>query len=274
VNPNYFGGNRLKFIKYTKEIIFLILALSVAIKFVFTDFKGWSLPDNLTNLLALTLALFSIGLSALFYFKANNTSNMFYNNTYQFTKDISEKIGRIEERFGKDLSNIEQSYSRMLDRIDKIPIFESLQQEIQAKTQNQTLLSIEKEEIINQLIEKANISEEEKLQISEQLKSKELELSNVKNRLSELQNQLDAFRNKFELPPHTKNLIEYVVKGIINRGEMPEKYTDFLKLVEGKILLMNESNLDILMIEGLLTPEYSLSRIGRKLIIQTYKNVS
>ncbi|SES87834.1 hypothetical protein [Paenibacillus sp. NFR01] len=264
----------MKFLKRTKEIAILIVTISIAIKFILLDFNSLSLPDNLTNLLAMTLALFSIGLSALFYFKANDTSNSFYNNTYQFTKDISEKIGRIEERFGKDLSNIEKNYSRMLERIDKIPFSESIEEEILDKTLNQNILSQEKEDIINQLIEKANISEDEKSKIVDQLKAKEIELTEVKTRLFELQSQLDAFRNRFELPPHTRNIIQYIIKGIINRGEMPETYSDFLKLVERNILLMDEKDLNILLAEGLLSPEYNLSRIGRKLIIQTLKEAS
>ncbi|WGU96460.1 hypothetical protein QJQ58_09600 [Paenibacillus dendritiformis] len=129
------------------------------------------------------MALFSVGLSALFYFKANETSNQFYDNTYQFTKDISEKIGRIEERFGKDLDNIDKNYSRMVDKIDRLPLTETIQKEIEQKTDNEQQILEEKERIINELIERSNISQEEKEIISEQLHKKEIELEAVKSQL-------------------------------------------------------------------------------------------
>lgn len=59
---------------------------------------------NFNDLLALLLALFSIGLSVAFYFKATETSNEFYDNTYRFTKDISEILGRIEADLVSDLN--------------------------------------------------------------------------------------------------------------------------------------------------------------------------
>ena len=62
-------------------------------------------------MLNLLLALFAVGLSATFYFKATETSERFYANTYDFSKDISEKIGRIEERFGGQLEPMRADYA-------------------------------------------------------------------------------------------------------------------------------------------------------------------
>ncbi|AZS13979.1 hypothetical protein [Paenibacillus lutimineralis] len=266
----------MKIFKNTKEMIAILLTLAIGYKVISSNItiSELSIPDNITNILSLVLAIFSVLLSALFYFKANETSNNFYNNTYQFTKDISEKIGRIEERFGKDLSNIEKSYSRMLDKIDRTPLFKSIEEEIENKTNNQIKLVKEKEEIINQLIQGADISQEEKQKIINQLRSKEEELADLKGKLYELENQLDLFKNKFWLGPHTKNIVDYIIKGMISRGEIPENYKDFLKIVEGKVQNLSERELRLLIVEGLLTPEYNLSRIGRKLIIQSLKEES
>ncbi len=55
------------------------------------SYKIYLTPVELTvdfpMLLSLLLALFSVGLAALFYFKATETGNTFYDNTYTFTKD-------------------------------------------------------------------------------------------------------------------------------------------------------------------------------------------
>jgi hypothetical protein len=60
-------------------------------------------------LLSLTLAIFAVGLSVTFYMKASETANRFYDNTYQFTKDISETLGRLDERFAERLTFIGSS---------------------------------------------------------------------------------------------------------------------------------------------------------------------
>jgi hypothetical protein len=64
-----------------------------------------------SELLSLILALFSMGLSATFYFQATNTSNKFYNRTYKLTKDLFEKLGRMEERFDQMLKHIHEDTS-------------------------------------------------------------------------------------------------------------------------------------------------------------------
>jgi hypothetical protein len=62
-----------------------------------------SLSIDFPTLLSLLLALFSVALSALFYFKATDTSNAFYDNTYKFTKDIAELLVKMESGFGERL---------------------------------------------------------------------------------------------------------------------------------------------------------------------------
>ncbi|MHC1741518.1 MAG: hypothetical protein AB9873_00640 [Syntrophobacteraceae bacterium] len=68
---------------------------------------------NFSDLLSLLLALFSVALSSAFYFKASDTSNEFYQNSYKFTKEVSEILGRIEERFGERLRHIDEGYSEL-----------------------------------------------------------------------------------------------------------------------------------------------------------------
>ena len=71
------------------SLVVLILAVAwrVATAEVFLDLTGF----EFTDFLALLLAVSAVGLSALFYFKATEASNRFYDNSYKFTKDISEK---------------------------------------------------------------------------------------------------------------------------------------------------------------------------------------
>lgn len=75
----------------------------------------------LTDLVALVLAIFAISLSALFYFKATETSNRFYDNSHKFTRDVSEILGRIEAGFGERLRHLDEGYSSLRDHVTRIP---------------------------------------------------------------------------------------------------------------------------------------------------------
>jgi len=108
---------------FVKAII-LIFVLVLCYKIVTTDIIKTPLDFsnvNISELLSFVLALFAIGISIAFYFKTSDTANTFYDNTYKFTKDISEMLGRIEAGFGEKLRHLDESYLRMSKRIETIP---------------------------------------------------------------------------------------------------------------------------------------------------------
>lgn len=98
---------------------------SLTILFIFktwdTDFSNVMSGFDFSDLLSLFLAMFSIGLSVLFYLKATETSNIFYDNTYRFTKDVSEILGRVEAGFGEKLKHLDEGYLGLKDAVEKIP---------------------------------------------------------------------------------------------------------------------------------------------------------
>ena len=71
---------------------------------------------SLDSILSTLLAFFSIFISIFFYFKADETSTNFYNSSYEFMKDISVTLGKIEERFGEKLNSLNEKVSH-LDRV-------------------------------------------------------------------------------------------------------------------------------------------------------------
>ena len=112
-NPKNDLWNIFKFIASLLFTILFVYKLAIAdLSFDFSKF-------DFNALLALLLSLFAIGLSIVFYFKATDTSNLFYDNTYKFTKDISNILGRIEAGFGEKLQNLDKGYSGLLNKIDK-----------------------------------------------------------------------------------------------------------------------------------------------------------
>lgn len=83
----------------TVAIICVMFALLICIS-MYT--KGLTVE----SILSMLLAFFSIFISIFFYFKADETSNKFYDSSYEFMKEQSVLLGRIEERFGEKFENL------------------------------------------------------------------------------------------------------------------------------------------------------------------------
>jgi hypothetical protein len=113
------------------KAIIVILVLVLCYKIVTTEIFKTPLDFsnvNTSEVLSFFLALFAIALSIAFYFKASDTAHTFYDNTYKFTKEISEMLGRIEAGFGEKLRHLEESYLRMSKRIEGIPFGSSTEE--------------------------------------------------------------------------------------------------------------------------------------------------
>ncbi|MDN3705636.1 hypothetical protein QW060_17445 [Myroides ceti] len=152
-----------------------------------------------TILLSFLLAFFSIVLSMMFYFKSNDSSNQFYDNTYKFTKDISTILGRIEAGFGEKLQNLDKGYEGLLNKIDKSPTVAKDIEETKTdkKEVEQTLHSEIKErnKIIQDLLEKSQLENQEKEDIKKSLFMKESTILKLERELRILQSKLERQKN-------------------------------------------------------------------------------
>lgn len=173
---------------WLKVIIILLFAFIIAwklatstINFNFSDFK-------FTDLLSLLLSIFAIGMSVQFYFKANDTANTFYDNTYKFTKDFSEILGRIEAVFGERLRHLDEGYAGLRDKFEKMPI-DPVRAEKQVKKEEEEVKKTEQErnKLIETLAEKARLQEDEKDELFKKLREKDVMLENAKRELVFLQ---------------------------------------------------------------------------------------
>ena len=173
----------------------LILTVVVSIKIISINSENVFKDFNFTDLLSLLLAFFSITISIVFYLKAGETANQFYDNTYKFTQHTSEVLGRIESGFGERLRNINESYNRLGEDIRRYSTKDNI---VKEKIKNQAEENIEKnenvqKEIVNKLFENSKLDEDEK----EQLK-KELIQSNEK--LAEAREQIANLKRKNIIP--------------------------------------------------------------------------
>ncbi len=160
-------------------LIFIYNIIVGNYKFAFADLR-------FSDLLSLTMAIFAIFLSIAFYFKASETSNTFYNNTYHFTRHVSELLGRIESGFKEKLIHIDQGQSDLRARVDKIPAYanpESTRKEISEGEQKLKTELAERDELIRQLVEKSALQGKEKDAFVSQLNEKQHAIDDMRKEI-------------------------------------------------------------------------------------------
>ncbi len=125
-----------------------------------------------------------MGLATAFYFRATETSNRFYDNSFKFTKDISENLGRIEERFGERLKHIDESYSGLSKRLSSAEYvaIDAAAEVEDEKVELKTLVSA-REAVIEELATRASLSDAEKAEFKSRLESAERELDVARDQL-------------------------------------------------------------------------------------------
>ncbi len=176
-----------------------VKAISALVLVAVIAYKAYTTPTTLTvdfpTLLSLLLALFSVWLSALFYFKATETSNTFYDNTYKFTRDIAQLLVKIESGFGERLRHLDEGYSSMRTYLQSMPArqgdaVEATKQKLESEQQEIEKVVAERDAIVRQLVERSQLQQEEKERVFAQLKSKEQELTEAQREVSKLNKRL------------------------------------------------------------------------------------
>lgn len=181
---------------WVKAFSTLALVSVIVIKIYITP---TSITIDFPILISLLLALFSVALSALFYFKATDSSNTFYDNTYKFTKDIAELLTKMESGFGEKLRHLDEGYSSMQNHLQNITSkpsedIEKTKQRIESEKQEVEKVLSERNEIVQHLLEKSQLHKEEKDKIIAQLQEKEQELSQSQSEISRLNRRLSMER--------------------------------------------------------------------------------
>lgn len=185
--------NRESWFKVIAGIILLsLIAYKIAVSNIEFDFSKFDFSD----LLSLTLAIFSIGLSVAFYFKATDTSNKFYDNTYKFTKEISEILGRIEAGFGERLKHLDEGYSGLVNKFDGSPANDNTEEIEEAKKELETEKEQleqemkQKNELLNELMNKAKLGEKERQEFTDRINQREEQIQKLSSELRFLNRSL------------------------------------------------------------------------------------
>jgi hypothetical protein len=184
---------------WVKSIIALIFSIVFAYKIAITP---WDAQVDFPTLLSLLLAFFSVGLAALFYFKATETSNAFYDNTYKFSQQIGELLARIESGFGERLRHLDEAYKGMRDTFERLPDkfqIKHTKQELEEEEEEAEKLANERKQIIDDLVAKAELREGEKERILQQLGEKEDALAEAREEIGTLRRRLDRWASERRL---------------------------------------------------------------------------
>ena len=181
-NPRISNRNNWLFIGVT--VLFAgIVAYKVAVSPITIDLTDFKFSD----MLSVVLALFAIAISLVFYFKARETSNQFYDNTYKFTKEISEILGRIEAGFGERLKHLDEGYAGIRDLVERMPIDpKKTENAIKEEEDKVKKSEQERKELLDRLADRAKMEDKEKEQMFKQLDQKDFDLANAKGELSYL----------------------------------------------------------------------------------------
>jgi hypothetical protein len=233
-------------------------------------------------LLALILSLFAIALSVAFYFKATDTSNLFYDNTYKFTKEISEILGRIEAGFGERLRHLDEGYSGLVNKFDNGSSEQNIKETKEEIEKEKIKLKQEIQErnnILNSLLEKAQLEQHEKEQIRKQLKEKEIEISKQNRELNFLKNRLESENenedNNFENIP---SAVTRLILNFIKQTREPEVFLKYPSSIISKKFKFNlneisKAELNSLMNFRLIDEEGSFTIHGIRLLKQLARHI-
>lgn len=192
---------------WLKVILILLFSFIISWKIITTPLNIDLSDFNFSDFLSLQLALFAIILALVFYLKANETSNKFYDNTYKFTTDISILLGRIEAGFGERLRHLDEGYTGLVDKFDKIPIdVKKVKEKVVEEEEEVKEKERERNQLIETLAERAKLQEDEKTELFNNLKNTESELNIAKDELDFLERKLlNAEKNAYNKNFHEQN---------------------------------------------------------------------
>lgn len=181
---------------WLKVLVIALFSVIIAWKLITTPININMADFRFTDLLSLLLAIFATVLSVAFYFKATDTSNIFYDNTYKFTRDVSEILGRIEVGFGERLKHLDEGY---FDLIDRLPIdIPKVEKEVEKEKEEVKKTEEERNQLLEELMEKASLEQKEKKELFEILKKKDEALRRSMEDLAFLQRELKNEKNRVE----------------------------------------------------------------------------
>ena len=207
------------------RIITILIGLAVAGLIGYSVYKNGASTEAVLSTL---LAFFSIFMSVLFYFKSDEASKSFYDSSYNFMKDASILLGRIEERFGAQLSNLNEKITQ-------------LNQESR-ETSEQIYKQEEKRDgMIDELMQKAKLGKEEESTYRKNLKEQDKIIRSLQRQQITTMQNIARLKNGSSVSTLSDSNLTYLditkrksevldsIDKILETGKMPENISNYVK---------------------------------------------
>ncbi len=207
-------------------ICVIVVALSVLLSVLVYLYKKLSgsieINVDLGLLLSILLALFSIGLSLAFFFKANETSDNYFKHSYDIMKDQSILLGRIEERFGEKLGSVQTALSSLVAANDRLESLVTKDQKIQDYLKNTEGRNVDPNELLS-LLNDRNV---DAIKFNEIVDSISALRKEIVNKSSE--DSIDD-RMKYDYEQDTKRIYS-IIRKVMQVGVNEKGYVDIKNL--------------------------------------------
>lgn len=226
IHMNKWKDQTIEIINLIFKILLISSIVGVALfKVIVTNIDLSSF--DFSDFLSLLLALFAMGLSILFYFKATDTSNQFYDNSYKFTKEFSIILGRIEAGFGERLKHIDEGYSQIANYYKNPQTITEEEKKLEQSEEFVNKKEKEREEFIKSVLDRASFKDiEDKQRIVQQLEETRTELTKARIEINHLKSAIDKENDE------SSNVLQ-VRRRVI--GFFKENYMDFFRNVSSGI---------------------------------------
>jgi len=218
-----FGVKIEAIIRLVRELVVTAFVAVIAYKLLGANLSFDFTKLSPTDLVALLLAVFSVGLSAAFFFAATGSSSKFYDNMHKFTKDTSVILGQLTEK----LKNLDKSQHEVKERFDRLYTPESKADDeaiAERERQKESKVNEDRDDLKNTIeswLEKYQIDAQEKEKFKAVISAKEEQLSQSLKQLSELQSEQKGKSYK-----RVKSHISFIV-----RESIMHEITDFESVV-------------------------------------------
>lgn len=213
--------------KLVKDIVIISL-VGVAIYKIIQMETTLNLSNlSATDLVALLLAVFSVGLSAAFYFAATGSSERFYDNMNKFTQDTSVILGELKEQ----VKNIDKGQQEVKNRVEHYGSNASSATVEDIKSKEKKVIEAKEDmnQIMSTIFENMKIDQTEKDKIRAELVAQEKLLTDSMSQLSELKAQ--KFEEKLR---KVRRHSSYLVKKKVRRDmDLDEVILDLTKSISG-----------------------------------------
>lgn len=267
-----------------KSIVIILFSCLIGYKLLVSDISFDFSKFDFSDLLTLILAIFSIGLSVVFYFKATDTSNLFYDNTYKFTKDISEILGRIEAGFGERLKHLDEGYSGLRNKFDgnfteKHNDVEDAQKALDEEKKKLEIQIREKEDLLHDLMNKAKLNANEKEIFTKKIKQKDDVIGSLNNELMAYRRNLserEILRDNNlirRIPPHTIQFLSDFIRLNTDIKTITDAPDEFILERVRMSPNMPRIELQRLIEFGILNPDFSFTQNGVELLRSLAKRI-